>query len=196
MTNEVIKQAALNIFAVKGYHETSIQEIADAARIKKPTFYSHYQSKCALYLGILEEQFTLIRQSMLKVIDDCRDQSVERILFGLLQAFIHGSTTEGLLLWRNAMNMVAGGLSDEVRDAVRKILQRTGEESFKDIAAVISSEAPQVPRERILPFIASYQFFIQSFIGWMTINTHLSKAEIENAARQLWHGFWYGNKLE
>jgi AcrR family transcriptional regulator len=196
MKKEAIKQAALQILAVKGYHETSIQDIADAVGIKKPTIYSHFRSKSDLYLVILEEQFMLIRQSMLKVIEDSREQSIECILLNLLYAFIHSSTREGLLLWRNAMNMVAGGLSDEVRDAVRKILQRTGEESFHDVAAVISSKAPRISRERVLPFITSYQFFIQSFIGWMTINTHLPKAEMEDKARLLWHGFWYGNKIE
>jgi AcrR family transcriptional regulator len=45
---------ALDRFAANGYHDTSMEEIADAAGVTKPVLYQHFSSKRKLYLELLE----------------------------------------------------------------------------------------------------------------------------------------------
>lgn len=45
---------AMELFSVKGFHHTSVQEIAEAAGISKGAFYKHFQSKEQVFFEILK----------------------------------------------------------------------------------------------------------------------------------------------
>jgi AcrR family transcriptional regulator len=45
---------ALDRFAATGYHETSMDDIAETAGVTKPVLYQHFSSKRKLYLELLE----------------------------------------------------------------------------------------------------------------------------------------------
>ena len=47
-------EVALERFAGRGFHETSMEDIADAAGVTKPVLYQHFQSKQQLFLELLE----------------------------------------------------------------------------------------------------------------------------------------------
>jgi AcrR family transcriptional regulator len=47
-------EIALERFARKGYHETSMEEIADAAGVTKPVIYHHFASKTELFIELLD----------------------------------------------------------------------------------------------------------------------------------------------
>src|SRR6185503_16678650 len=46
---------ALGLFAERGFHPTSMHEIAEAAGVTKPVLYQHFGSKRELYLELLED---------------------------------------------------------------------------------------------------------------------------------------------
>ncbi|MDQ3107423.1 MAG: TetR/AcrR family transcriptional regulator [Actinomycetota bacterium] len=46
---------ALDRFAAKGFHATSMEEIAEAAGVTKPVLYQHFRSKRKLYLELLDD---------------------------------------------------------------------------------------------------------------------------------------------
>ena len=54
-TKHRILEAALSLFAQKGYANVYVGEIADAVGIKAPSLYKHYKSKRAIFDAILEE---------------------------------------------------------------------------------------------------------------------------------------------
>ena len=47
--------AARETFAVRGFHGTSMDEIADTAGVTKPVLYQHFRSKRELYLELLDD---------------------------------------------------------------------------------------------------------------------------------------------
>ncbi|MBA2496573.1 MAG: TetR/AcrR family transcriptional regulator [Acidimicrobiia bacterium] len=47
-------EVALNVFAERGFHPTSMNDIAEAAGVTKPVLYQHFASKRDLYLELLE----------------------------------------------------------------------------------------------------------------------------------------------
>ena len=52
---EQLLQVALETFAAKGFHETSMNEVAEAAGVTKPVLYQHFTSKKALYNELVDE---------------------------------------------------------------------------------------------------------------------------------------------
>ncbi len=61
-------QIAMRLFAEKGYHATSIDEIISEAGIVKGTFYLHYSSKHDLLESIVDSHLKLLMDS-LKLLD-------------------------------------------------------------------------------------------------------------------------------
>ena len=53
-SKEKIIKAAIKVFAAKGYDGTSMDGIAQAARLTKPMIYYHFKNKKDLYLYLLE----------------------------------------------------------------------------------------------------------------------------------------------
>jgi AcrR family transcriptional regulator len=50
-----VKQAALRLFAERGYHGTTMSQIADAVGVRVPTLYSHIRAKQSLLADIAVE---------------------------------------------------------------------------------------------------------------------------------------------
>ena len=56
----LVTAAALRIFAGKGYHATSLGEIASAAGVARTVLYDHFPSKRVLLLAVLQEHNTAL----------------------------------------------------------------------------------------------------------------------------------------
>ncbi|TWT07175.1 TetR/AcrR family transcriptional regulator [Planococcus sp. CPCC 101016] len=52
--NEIMKQA-VHLFSLKGFHQTSVQEVAQAVGISKGAFYKHFDSKENMFIEILKQ---------------------------------------------------------------------------------------------------------------------------------------------
>jgi TetR/AcrR family transcriptional regulator len=57
-------EAATRLFALKGYAAVSIRELAQAAAVNSALINYHFGGKEGLYLAVLENSFTLIRDSV------------------------------------------------------------------------------------------------------------------------------------
>jgi AcrR family transcriptional regulator len=57
------------LFSAYGLKKTTIEEIAEAAGISKGAFYNFYGSKEALFMDVVEQAETRVRQEVLAVID-------------------------------------------------------------------------------------------------------------------------------
>lgn len=65
-----IIEAAIRLFAQKGYHATSIQEIADTLGIAKGSLYFYFKSKEDLFVSVFEYHIDQILQQFHLVSDD------------------------------------------------------------------------------------------------------------------------------
>ncbi len=57
---------ALGVFADRGFHATSMNDIAEAAGVTKPVLYQHFRSKRELYLELLEDVGGQLRDRLAK----------------------------------------------------------------------------------------------------------------------------------
>jgi len=69
MTRDEILDAAALIFREKGYHATSMQDIAQAVELKKGSLYHHVSSKQDILLALLDHALDLIILDLQEVAD-------------------------------------------------------------------------------------------------------------------------------
>jgi AcrR family transcriptional regulator len=60
LTREGILEAAARIFSKKGFHATSMQDIAEAVNLQKASLYYHFESKQEILIAILDHALDLI----------------------------------------------------------------------------------------------------------------------------------------
>lgn len=69
---------ALRVFAEKGYHAASMDDIAEAADVSKPVLYQHFTGKYELFLTLLDEQLTVVRDAMVSAMAEA-ETNEERV---------------------------------------------------------------------------------------------------------------------
>ncbi len=62
---ERLLDAALRLFAQKGFESASVRELAEAAEVTRPTLYHHFGSKEGLYLELVERLCATVEDSIL-----------------------------------------------------------------------------------------------------------------------------------
>lgn len=67
---EQILDVSVQVFAQRGFHATSMNDVADAAGVTKPVLYQHFDSKQDLYLALLDEAGTRLRNAVRKAVAD------------------------------------------------------------------------------------------------------------------------------
>jgi AcrR family transcriptional regulator len=66
-------QAAQEVFVSRGYHATSMDDIADRAGVSKPVLYQHFTSKLELYLALLDGRATELVERIREAMDRSED---------------------------------------------------------------------------------------------------------------------------
>ncbi|MFQ5786029.1 MAG: TetR/AcrR family transcriptional regulator [Alphaproteobacteria bacterium] len=84
-TKELIKRTALRLFAKKGITETTIRDIASAAKIAEGTMYRHYASKEDLAWSLFAENYTALGRELRRV--QKRETTARRKLTVMIRYF-------------------------------------------------------------------------------------------------------------
>ena len=69
MTRDEILDAAAQIFSQKGFHATSMQDIAQAVNLQKGSLYHHINSKQEILVAVLDRALDLLIANMQDVLD-------------------------------------------------------------------------------------------------------------------------------
>ena len=87
-TRERIMDAALTIFSRKGYHETRIDEIVEAAATSKGSIYFHFPNKEKLFLALVDQFADLLERRVTEAIANQQGmQRVQTALTTVLETF-------------------------------------------------------------------------------------------------------------
>ncbi|WP_108670211.1 TetR/AcrR family transcriptional regulator [Peribacillus acanthi] len=63
----LILDTALELFSEKGYHSTSMQDIASKCKIAKGSLYTYFESKDELFMSIIKESYLTFTEKMMDV---------------------------------------------------------------------------------------------------------------------------------
>ncbi|MGC8511629.1 MAG: TetR/AcrR family transcriptional regulator [Acidimicrobiales bacterium] len=131
--------AALERFARKGYHDTSMEEIAEAAGVTKPVLYHHFASKTELFVELLDTVGEKLLLDMSARIS-AETSPYRRVLAGFSSyfEFVSTSTSAYQLLFASGARM-----SEEFAAPVRKL----EEEVAKVIASFVEADIDDSHRE-------------------------------------------------
>jgi AcrR family transcriptional regulator len=77
-TREKILDAALNIFARKGYHDTRLDEIVDQSHTSKGAIYFHFPNKERLFLALVDQFADLLERRVVEAIQE-EDKGIGRV---------------------------------------------------------------------------------------------------------------------
>src|SRR5947207_8945694 len=80
---EHILDAAVSVFAERGFHDASMDEIAERAAVSKPVLYTHFGSKDGLYDAILKQSAQLMSDRITGSVQ-AADTPEERVWAGIL----------------------------------------------------------------------------------------------------------------
>lgn len=69
MTKDRIRNGAVAMFAQRGYDETTLDEIAEAAGVAKGTLYYHFKNKEALYGYVLAQGLQDLTEAIARALD-------------------------------------------------------------------------------------------------------------------------------
>lgn len=113
---EQLLEVALTTFARAGFHETSMNDVADAAGVTKPVLYQHFHSKRDLYQALLDDVGHRLVSAVTTATADA-DPGRERTQHGFRAYFRWVATN------RDAFVLLFGGLrSDpEFSEAIRRV---------------------------------------------------------------------------
>ncbi|CQR45826.1 Biofilm operon icaADBC HTH-type negative transcriptional regulator IcaR [Paraliobacillus sp. PM-2] len=104
MSYQLIKDAALDLFATYGYEGTSLADIAKEVGIKKQSIYAHFKGKDDLFLQVLKETFSIELKREDTYLRTNFDKPLNVFLWDALQSYMYRFHHDNRLnLWlRNA----------------------------------------------------------------------------------------------
>ena len=102
MTKDEILDAAAQIFRIKGYHATSMNDIAGAVNLQKASLYHHVASKQEILFELLNQALALLTEHIANLIRDTTlsaDQKLRLMIHSYLKALTdHMDLTSVLLM--------------------------------------------------------------------------------------------------
>jgi len=88
--NEIMEKAK-KLFAEKGYHSVTVEEVAEACRVAKGTMYLYFDSKADLFVEIFVEAHSVIIEQVRKVLSSGKSfEEVISEIFDYFEKFIRG----------------------------------------------------------------------------------------------------------
>ena len=103
MTREDILEAAAQVFRQKGFHGASMQDIAKAVNLQKPSLYHHVSSKQEILLALLDRALELLleRISAISSQNIPPDQKLQEMIRAYLQILAENMDLSAVLLFEH-----------------------------------------------------------------------------------------------
>ena len=103
---ETLVRKSLGVFRKRGYHHTSIADLAEACGVEKPHFYYYFRNKPDIMQEVLLHTHKLIRKRILAVADDTRLNVQEKLNTMLERTFrINTISNSGCLMGNTVLEV-------------------------------------------------------------------------------------------
>jgi AcrR family transcriptional regulator len=179
-----ILEAALAVFAERGYHASSIDDIAREGGVSKALIYEHFASKQQLYAELLDQHAGELLERLAAAVDEAGSTGAARLATGLdaFYRFVEEHRVAWRMLFRDAndpeMAAVLDRIVEQVTGVVAALIAQDpgsraspGDESAREHAIQMLAQMlvgsvqslanwwadhQEVPRERILEITMDY----------------------------------------
>ncbi len=130
-----ILNAAINIFSQKGYHDTRVDEIVDAAETSKGGVYFHFPSKQDIFLGLVDEFADLLENRISEAIaeEPSGIHRVDAALIACLETFKeYNKLAKIFLVQAVGLGIVFEEKQQEIHDRFVDIVKNHLDEAVQD----------------------------------------------------------------
>jgi AcrR family transcriptional regulator len=181
----MIVDAALQEFSEHGYERASLGTIAERAGITRTVLYSHFPSKHALFLGLLEDKQTEYLGRLREALDDHKptNERLTAAVDAMLDFAAEQPSAYGLLYPQHAPE------NPEVA-ADHRQLQTTANRLLARMLAPDVERAGLDPRSPVARGVfAVQQAALHGLVEWWRAHPQISRADVREAAiKSLWLG--------
>jgi AcrR family transcriptional regulator len=172
--------AAVQMFSVNGYHETSMDTIAAAAEISKPMLYLYYGSKEDLFGACLNREMTRFIDAVRADIDFTQSpRDLLRNTIGAFLRYIDANRASWIVMYTQAISSQA--FAHTVRE---------GREQIIELVAGLVRENSRTPRTD-----AEHQMMAVALVGAgeaMANRLSTGDIDVDEAAELMIDLFWHG----
>jgi len=171
-----ILDSALSAFAERGYHASSIDDIARGGGISKALIYEHFSSKQELYAELLEQHASELFARLAAAIAEAGSAGSARLAVGLdaFYRFVEEHRVAWRMLFRDATDAEVAMVLDRI------VAQVTG------VVAVLIAEDPGAraagdasTREQAIQMLAHMLVgSVQSLANWWADHQEVPRAQI------------------
>ena len=173
----VILDAAMKVFADRGYHASSIDEIAREAGVSKAMIYEHFASKQALWASLLDTQAAEIFRRLAAGAATAQPGEV-RLRAGVdaFLTFVEERRGAWRMLFREAADPEVAAFLDRVRGQVAGV-----------VAALIAAEPAASPgdradRRQAIEMLAEQLVgAVQALANWWADHQEVPRAQLVDA---------------
>lgn len=188
-TLEKVKQAAFSLFALQGYEFTTMNQIASAVGIKKPSLYAHFQSKEALFLAIFTDLEEAYQKRMSQVMSDTGQYcSTEAKLYYIFEQYIayFAQDEELSALWNRILLFPPAALKEVLFTRIAAL-----EAKFhSQVTAIIETGIRQkeLRKGSAGDVMFSYYCLREGLLWALLINQGLEAHKVKMVWENLWRG--------
>jgi AcrR family transcriptional regulator len=174
--------AAVQMFSVNGYHETSMDAIASAAEISKPMLYLYYGSKEELFEACLSRELTRFVETVRADIDlkQSPHELLRRTILSVLQ-YIDANRASWIVLYAQATS------SQTFAHTIRE-----GREKITDLVARLLENGTRHPEPD-----TDFHMMAVALVGAgeaVAARVSVGDADVDEASELLINLFWRGLK--
>jgi AcrR family transcriptional regulator len=174
-TRRRILAAALDLFAERGYHATSMRDLARAVGVRESALYHHFSSKERILETVVHEQNLQSRALAAEHTERLRTRSLEQILAGLAEmTLVQMREPTALKLMRIALSFGPRGLV-----AFPKMLEMRQQTLARWNVLVDVLKAQGRIRADTMPEVFWYQFTAPLMLASGTLFQHLEMPPAE-----------------
>ena len=188
-TLEKVKQAAFSLFARQGYEFTTMNQIATAVGIKKPSLYAHFESKEALFLAVFTDMEQAYQKHMRQVFSDTGQYySTEAKLYHIFEQYIayFAQDQELSALWNRILLFPPAALKEMLFTRIAALEA----EFHSQVTAIIESGIKQNELKAGSAGDVMFSFYcLREGLLWaLLINQKLESYKV----KMVWEHFWRG----
>ena len=186
-STEQVLAAALEQFVTRGYHGTSIDDVARAAGLTKGAVYFYFKGKSALLLELLS-QSSVLYASIFREMQECGKGAAQQLEMFVEWAALVGAKNSELLLLPILMSLEFNGRDAEVEQALDRLYDRYHDEMERVV--VLGQETGEFkdalsPREEAAVLVA---FTDGMLLEWIRRSKRLDGARLVQSAKALISG--------
>lgn len=188
-THICLKETAFSLFAAHGYESTTMSQIATAVGIKKPTLYSYYESKEALFLSIFTEVAEEYRQYIEQILEEALQmESAKDQLYHVFQRYItyFAQNPELSAFWNRILIFPPASLKEKLFTQINNLETSL----YGQVAQIIQAgmDRGELRHSVVLDTLFSFYCFREGLLLAVLLNPNFEPRKIE----VVWENIWYG----